>query len=249
MIPARKGRLFGWWFARDARARIERTFGAIHVRGLEELREALARGPVLAVSNHTAWWDALLVVHLAHHALSADVYAMMEAKNLERLPFFGKVGAFGVRTDDPADGAAGIRYAAKLLDRPGRLVWIFAQGREVPITARPLGFRGGAGHVARVAKRARVVTVALRYEHGARPEPEIWLSFDVADTERGAPAAITAALEAKVTASLDGIDAAIAGRGADFSALYTKRPSALFRLAEAALAWLTRPRALAPRQG
>lgn len=248
MIPARKGRLFSWWFARDARARVERSFSAIRVRGLDRLRSALDEGPVLVVSNHTAWWDPLLLVHLCHNALAADVYAMMEAKNLERLPFFGKVGAFGVDTEDPADGAAGVRYAAKLLDRPGRLVWIFAQGREVPVTARPLGFKGGAGLVARVAKRAAVVTAAIRYEHGARPEPEIWLSFDVAGPRAKAPAEITAELEAEVTGALDGIDAAIRSQGGDFDAFYTKRPSAAFALAEAALAWLTRPRALPPRR-
>lgn len=247
MIPARKSRLFAWWFARDARARIERAFSAIRARGLGELARALEEGPVLVVSNHTSWWDPMVLVHLCTNVLGADAYAMMKAENLERLPFFAKVGAFGVRVEDPADGAAAIRYAAKLLDRPGRLVWIFPQGREVPITRRPLGFQPGAAQIARVARKARVIVAAVRYEHGARPEPELWLSFaPLAERPRDA-GELGARMEADVAAAMDGIDAAVGGPAPEFDALYTKPESRLFALAQAALGWLTRPRLPAGR--
>ncbi len=251
MIPARKGRLFAWWFARDARTRIERSFSAIRAKGLGELRRALAEGPVLVISNHTSWWDPLVLVHLCENVLGADAHAMMRAENLERLPFFAEVGAFGVDVEDPTDGAAGIRYAAKLLDRPGRLVWIFPQGREVPVTRRPLGFRPGAAQIARVAKRARVFAAAIRYEHGARPEPELWLSFAELGERPRDVRALGARMEADVTAAMDGVDAAIT-EGAEggphhFDALYIKPESRLFAFAQAALAWLTRPRLPARR--
>ena len=108
MIPARKTPLFNRWFARHARARIEQSFSAVYVKGLREVRAASAEAPLLLLANHTAWWDPLVAIHLSNHVLGLDAFAMMDAKNLERLPFFAKVGAFGVVDDEPDFGREGL---------------------------------------------------------------------------------------------------------------------------------------------
>ncbi len=253
MIPAYKSPAFTSWFARDAERRIRTAFDGVYVRGLAGLRDALARGPLLVVTNHTAWWDPLVSLMVGVRLLGADAYALMDAKNLERLPFFGRVGAFGVTLGDPADGARAIRYAAKLLvapvstqgpratRAPNRLVWIFAQGREVPVTVRPLGFRAGAGEVARVARRAAVVAGALRYEMGSAPRPALWASFDAAE---GGATATTESLEARVTTELDRIEGALGGNDEGFEPVQAPRGDATFSLAQTALSWIARPRAL-----
>lgn len=239
MIEARKSRLFNSFFAGHARARLARTFETVRVRGLDAARARVAREPLLFVSNHTAWWDPLLAIHLSNHLLDADAFAMMDAKNLRALPFFGRVGAFGVDLDDPRDGARAIRYAARLLDRPKRLVWVFAQGRERPITERPLVFRAGSAEVSRVAK-VRVVPVALRYEFGATERPSVFVSMGEAleldrDVARG-----RAAQELGVTRELDAIDAAVrSGKGDDFHVTLRARATPLAGFAARALAWLT----------
>jgi 1-acyl-sn-glycerol-3-phosphate acyltransferase len=242
VIPARKSAAFARWFSGDAERRMRRAFHAVRARGIETIRGALATGPVLVVTNHTAWWDPLVAIVTSMRVLDADAYSMMDARNLERLPFFAKVGAFGVDLSDPRDGARAIRHAAKLLSGPQRLVWIFAQGREVPITVRPLGFRAGSGEIARVS-RAVVVPGALRYEMGATPEPTAWISFGAPiDPIRDVDAA-REEHERRVGDELDRIDRAIARGEADgFEPLHEKRPSALFALAQGALAWATRPR-------
>jgi 1-acyl-sn-glycerol-3-phosphate acyltransferase len=240
VIPAQKSGWFTRWFVGDAETRIFRAFGAVKVRGLEGLACIARDSPVLVVSNHTAWWDPLVVLYVCVRVLRLDAYAMMDAKNLRRLPFFGKVGAFGVDLDDAADGARAIRYAARLLDRPGRLVWIFAQGRELPVTARPLVFRPGSAEIARVASVV-VIPAALRYEHGSRPEPMIYLALgEPLDPDRDVVRARTAH-EAAVTRELDRIDRAlVSGDTSDLTALYEKRPARMMAFAQAALSWLTR---------
>ncbi|HTN83908.1 MAG TPA: lysophospholipid acyltransferase family protein [Sorangium sp.] len=177
MIPARKHRWFNAWFAAHARSRIHGAFGAVLARGVEAARALSAEAPLLLVANHSSWWDPLVVLHVSQHLLGADGYAMMNADNLRRLPFFALVGAFGVDLDLPSDGTAAIRYAARLLDRPGRAVWIFAQGQERPSDERPLGFRAGAAQIARVARRARVLPVALRYEFAGEERPRLYLAI------------------------------------------------------------------------
>jgi 1-acyl-sn-glycerol-3-phosphate acyltransferase len=244
MIPARKNAMFSRWFSGDAMRRIHRTFGSVRVAGLGALARRVTEKPVLVVSNHTAWWDPLLILYLTTRVLRVDAYAMMDAKNLRELPFFGKVGAFGVELDSRTDGARAIRYSAKLLDRPGRLVWIFPQGREVPVTARPLVFRGGSAEIARAARRAAVVPAAIRYEHGSTPQPSIYVSFGAElayerDVARG-----TKVQEAAVAHELERIDQAllaVAGDPSEWTVLHERRPRRLDRALQRALAWLTRP--------
>ncbi len=241
MIPPRKSAVFTRWFVGDAHRRIRRTFGSMHVRGIEEMVRLAAERPILVVSNHTAWWDPLVILELCVRVLRVDAYAMMDAKNLRRLPFFAKVGAFGVDLEDARDGALAMRFAAKLLDRPGRLVWIFAQGREVPTTARPLGFRRGSAEIARVARHAVVVPVAIRYEHGSRPDPSIYVSFGHPFEANRNVVDGSSEQEAAVIRELDWIDRAIVtGDTSELVPLYERKPSCVMHAAERALAWLAR---------
>ncbi|EYF03787.1 lysophospholipid acyltransferase family protein [Chondromyces apiculatus] len=259
MIPARKGRWFNAWFAGHARGRIHGAFSEVWVRGVEETRALVAEAPLLLVANHTSWWDPLLILHLSQHTLEVDGHAMMDAKNLRRLPFFAKVGAFGVDLESAADGAAAIKYAAKLLDRPGRAVWVFPQGRERPAGQRPLGFKAGSAEIARVARRARVVPVGIRYEMGGEERPRLYVSFGAPLTAMREPREARQVQEEAVQAELDRIHEALCaaaevaevggGPGlAEFARLHRAKVSPLGPLLEAWLAHLTRPpRASRPR--
>jgi 1-acyl-sn-glycerol-3-phosphate acyltransferase len=241
MIAARKSARFTRWFAWNAQTRIFRTFAAVRVHGLEQARAQGQTAPLLFVANHSSWWDPLAILYVTTRLLALDGYALMDAKNLRRLPFFGLVGAFGVDLDDPSDGAKSVRYAARLLSGPGRAVWIFPQGREVPVTARPLAFHAGTAQVARVASKAMVVPVAIRYEHGSRPEPTLLVSFgEPLPHFREVTASVAAQVDA-VTCELARIDRAlVVGDDASFETVYERRASWRSAFAEASLSWLTR---------
>ena len=207
----------------------------MRVRGLDRLRSLLAEDAVLVVSNHTSFWDALVVLEIGTRLVRAETYAMMDAKNLERLPFFALVGAFGVNRSSARDGARAVRYAASLLDRSGRLVWIFPQGEETPVTTRPLGFQRGSALVARLAPRARVVPVALRYEHGELAQADLYVSIgDPTDDDH----------ERAVIAELDRIERALEEDDEGFEVVFSRRESLSLRIGQALLALLTRPLAL-----
>lgn len=236
MIPAKKGRLFNAWFSRHARGRIQATFGRVLVAGRAEVRAELAGAPLLVVANHSAWWDALVALWLCELELGADAYALMDAKNLRRLPFFARVGAFGVDLDDPADGARSIRYAAKLLDRPGRVVWVFPEGRERSPFA-PLELQPGAAQMARVARRAKVVAVAVRYVFGEGERPDLWIHIGAPEiAPQGVQEGVARQTEA-IGAGLAAIDRALAaGDPSGFELVHATRPGLLARVAERLLA-------------
>lgn len=148
----------------------------MHLFGFRVLCDTAARHPVLVVSNHTSRWDPMVAMYLINNRARLDGYALMDAKNLRRLPFLGRVGGFGLHLDSARDSAAGIRYAAGLLHRPGRLVWIYPQGGLRPVTA-PLAFKPGAALVGKRVPDARVVPCALRYEFGEDEKPDLYVSF------------------------------------------------------------------------
>lgn len=212
MIRDRKAAWFAWLFARHARTRIRGAFGRVMVHGMEAAKQAVHAGPVLAVVNHSSWWDPLVVLWLSELELGADGYAMMDAKNLRRLPFFTRVGAFGVDLDDALDGARAVRHAAKRLGRAGRVVWIFPEGEERSPYA-PLVLRPGAAGVGRVAREARVLPVGLRYVFGARERPDLWISFGETHETRSDVATGMRDQEASIARELARIDGALADAG------------------------------------
>lgn len=161
-----RSRWFVWWFARHCKRRLERTFGRIRISGREHLNGL--HGPAVIVSNHSAWWDPLIAIWLTQ---GFESYALMDAKNLARLPFFGKVGALGVHLGDPRDGARVIRMCARLLNVPRRLLWVFPQGAERPLHG-PLDFKPGAAAIARLAK-VPVVHVGIHYAFNEREQPDL----------------------------------------------------------------------------
>lgn len=239
MIPAQKSPLFEAFFSAHVQGRLRSSFSSLLLGGAEHVTRVAATRPVLWVGNHTSWWDPLVIYHLSRRHFAVDGHAMMDARNLRKLPFFAKIGAFGVDLSSRDDGAESVRYAASLLDRPRRMVTIFAQGKERTVTARPLGFRRGAGEVARLATEAAVLPFAVRYEVGGDERPRIFLRFG-AEVERGADAVeTTERIEQRVTAMLDELDRGLCeGSLEGYTPLFISR-SAFATVASAALSLMT----------
>lgn len=206
-----------------------------------------AEAPQLWIGNHTSWWDPLIAYHLSGSHFRLDGHAMMDAKNLRKLPFFARIGAFGVDLEDPADGARSLRYAARLLDAPRRMVLIFPQGAERPITERPLRFKPGSGELARLASRSRVIPFALRYDLASEERPRILVRFGAPlpppqSRQEKAPERLRAAHEEAVTTLLDAVDRDVcAGQLDEYVPLFVHR-SAFGELASRALGWIAGPR-------
>jgi 1-acyl-sn-glycerol-3-phosphate acyltransferase len=239
MIPARTSPAFRRWFTGHARGRLRQRFGAVRILGLEAARGLARERPILVVANHQAWWDPLVALVLSD-ALGADGQAMMDARNLRRLPFFRLVGAFGVDLADPRDGALALRYAARQLSAPGRLVWVFPQGAERPGWQRPLGFLAGSAALARLAPAAAVLPVGIRYVFGAWERPDLLVSIGPALPPQPQVEPARRAQEAAVEAELDRLDALVgAGEVAALPALLRGPPDRWGAGAEALLARLT----------
>ena len=242
MIPHAKHRWFTAWFERQAHRRLRASFGALHVAGRDRLARALAQGPVLVVSNHCAWWDPLVALVLTHRLVPSDAYALMDAANLRRRPFFALAGAFGVDRGSRRDGAEAMRHAASLLDRPGRLVWMFPQAEERPQHERPLRFFGGAAGLARRVPGAAVVPVGLAYAFGATAAPAVLVAVGPPLVDAPMLASARRSQVEAVEAELARIERELSRPGTQgFETCSLAGPRRLEALAEWALATLARP--------
>lgn len=212
MIPASKRRWFERWFVRHTTRKLRSSFERVDGRGWDEVRAAATQHPLVFIANHSSWWDGMLAIYLSDRIARTDGYAMLERDNLNAHRFFRLLGGFGVDSGDPRDGVRVLRYAAGLLDRPGRAVWIFPQGTECPSGA-PLRFSGGAAMLGRLSPQSWVVPVGLRYRFGTYERP-------LCAVAAGAPRPITAdsvadasAQARTVTALLADIDEAASVEG------------------------------------
>lgn len=206
MIPARHDPLFAAVFARYTAWSIRRNLSAVWVRG--SLPRTLA--PLVVAAQHVAWWDPMVLFHLSRIRFDGTHYTMMEAANLSRLRFFGRLGAFGVERASRAETLATMRYALARLREPGSRVWIFPQGRLAPADARPLDCDPGATWLA-VRARALVVAVALRYEYLDAQHPQAFVSFSEPRLlEALPPSDAPDPVETMLTAEADRLSTAVA---------------------------------------
>jgi 1-acyl-sn-glycerol-3-phosphate acyltransferase len=185
---------------------MRRAFDGVFVRGLERTRALAERGPVIVAANHVAWWDPLFTV-LLDELLGTTGYALMDEKNLGRLPFFGWLGAIPIVRDDARLALEQLRASARLLSSPGTALWIFPQGTQRPAHLRPLGVKSGVTRLSLDA-RVPVVPLALNYLFRQTSEPAALASFGapLAAEERGRRTFVEA-LERSLEDELDAIDA------------------------------------------
>ncbi len=212
------------WYAKR---RVAGAFDGLFVDGLAEARALVRTRPLVFAMNHVSWWDSFVVL-LLDEALGTESHCLMDAQNLARLPFFGWIGAVPLRRDKPREALADLKAAAQLVDRPGRILWIFPQGHQRPGHLRPLGLERGVSLLAADAK-ADVVPVSLSYSFREAPQPSICVSIGRPCTLRrsGPPEA----LERSLVAGLDRNDDFItAGRG-EYEAIIPPKVAARVPLA------------------
>lgn len=244
MIEAVRWRPFARWFRSHVEGRLRSTFTAVHIRGLDSMRDAATGASVLIIANHSSWWDSLVALWLTESELpNSEVYGMMDASNLARFRFFRWTGCFGVDLSSRRDGARATRYALGLLKLRDTALWVFPQGAEQPPHV-PLRFLPGAAGIAKRAAPVRVVPVALAYVFEGDERPHVYIS--VGEPMSLADGADREAQERAVEAERDRIKLQVETQEQGFSTIFAREPTALSRWASACLdrfaGWL------APRQ-
>ena len=166
--------------------------------------------PVIAYMNHSAWWDAVVPVHLSHDLFRREIHALMEAEQIRRYPFFRHLGCFGAEEGGLNEARAVAEYAVKVLgsDR-SPILWICPQGALLPSHV-PLRFKSGLARIAKAVPEAVLVPVAFRYQFLKHEKPDCWVRIGepVARAEETIPL-LTRRLEMHLQREMDALDDAI----------------------------------------
>ena len=158
-----------------ARRRVARALDGVWVSGLDRTRAALAQRPLIFAANHVAWWDSLLLVVL-DEALGSLGWAVMDADSLRKLPFLGWLGGLPLDRSSPERSRECLQACAALLDRPGRALWMFPQGRQRPAHLRPLDLKTGL-QTLHAANPVDIVAVSITYVFLERDRPAAVVRF------------------------------------------------------------------------
>jgi chlorobactene lauroyltransferase len=174
MITARKAAWFETTFDLYNRSLLWRRFKSLNINGLEYLQERDKTVPLVLYANHSSWFDPLVAYRISRLA-KLDAYAMMEEKNLRKLMFFRKIGAFSVVRENPRKAVKSINYIVEEIKaKPNRAVWIFPQGEIQPNDIRPLELFHGLARIVEKTGRCYAAPVAMRFEFLEDFKPEIF---------------------------------------------------------------------------
>lgn len=162
-------------------------------------------GPIVVYLNHPSWWDAAVLILLAHRLFRRRVsYAPFDAKMLKRYGVFARIGAFAVDLESARGAAQFLKASRAILSRPDRMLWITAQGRFADVRRRPLGLRPGVAHLPEIAPDALFVPLALEYAFWDERGAEAFAAF-------GPPIPAVALLALSRPERLARLEAALAG--------------------------------------
>lgn len=178
-------RLFGWW-SRDKM--LGRKFHALRVAQEQDgTLGAVADhpGPVVCVTNHTSWWDPIVMLVLHRQVLAGrTLRAPMDAAQLRRFRFFRRLGTFGIEPDEPRSLDAMVEYLARYFTEDTRpTLWITPQGRFADVR-EPVRTRPGAAAICATHGDTRCVAINLEYAFWLDAKPEILVRYQRVEPEK-----------------------------------------------------------------
>ncbi len=209
MLEARKSVWFEKVFAVYNHNLLKRRFNSLQVSGLNFLSERDKHFPLIIYTNHSSWWDGLVAFQISRQA-KLDAFLMMEEKQLLKLRFFRKLGAFSITREKPRDAMKSINYAAKILQlKSNRTVWIFPQGEILPNDIRPLGFYNGLSKIIEKVGNCYAVPLAMRFEFLGEFKPEIFVKIgmpEIFESNQGiVTSEMTVLFKKRLTETLDAL--------------------------------------------
>jgi len=203
--PAGATRVFGAYLDRLAR----RAFATVRWRSRTAWQDWDPAIPVLAVANHTGWWDGFLS-HQVSRAMGWRFRILMEAEHLARYRTFRRFGAMPVERRDPRQAMRDLELAEAEL-QPWTMVWIYPQGSRRPAAEPLVHLEHGAGWMIRRHEGPlRVLPVAFRYAFLSEQRPEAfallgdpWLAEGIVSDDRRAITGRLGEMLARTIAELD----------------------------------------------
>lgn len=176
-IPSRSEFLHRWfgWYVR--RYQLAKHFHAVRLAKAGPVPSVPLHLPLMVVLNHASWWDPLVGWPLQDLFPGRSSFAPMDAAMLKKYGIFKQLGFYGVEQGTARGAVQFLRQSLQILEQPGTMLWITAQGEFVDPRKRPVELRRGIGHLVSRLAHAAVIPLALEYPFWTEKTPEALVHF------------------------------------------------------------------------
>lgn len=164
-----ESRFLIWFFTSYTRWLYWRTFAKVDIR-TEYAPEA--GQSTLYILNHHYWFDALTPLLLNHRYFHQRLLAIMDKVQLEKHPFFAKLGAIPIDRSNARSAVKTLDQASDWLNEPGTCVFLFPQGKLTDST-EPIVLESGVVRLIENAPMADVVPIGMHIHFRNGPKPEL----------------------------------------------------------------------------
>lgn len=164
-----ESRFLIWFFTTYTRWLYWRTFAKVDIQS--EYRPTPGQS-TLYVLNHHYWFDALTPLLLNHSHFQQHLMAIMDKVQLEKHPFFAKLGAIPIDRSHARNAVKTLDQAADWLNEPGTCVFLYPQGKLTD-SIEPIVLESGVVRLIENAPMADVVPIGMHIHFRNGPKPEL----------------------------------------------------------------------------
>lgn len=177
MLEANKKLWFEKVFAVYNRNLLKRRFHSLQVKNFNQLQERNKNIPLIIYTNHSSWWDGLVLFEILK-GKDFDSFVMMEEKQLKDLGFFRYLGAFSVIRENFREAVKSADYAVGTLKTGNnKTLLIFPQGEILASDYRPVKFFNGLAYIVEKIGKCNLLPCSVRYEFLKFYKPQIFVRF------------------------------------------------------------------------
>ena len=173
-IPAKESRFIIWFFYQYTSFLLKRRFRNVIIN--QQYKLVNEKRTVYFI-NHFYWWDGLLPLYLNNKIFGQTARALMEDKQMKKYPFFSKIGAFSINLEDTRSTIHSLRYALQSLARPNSSLFIYPQGKIVPVSYTHPNFKPGLAWLYQHSSDIDFVPIAFYIDHSKHHKPDLYISI------------------------------------------------------------------------
>jgi chlorobactene lauroyltransferase len=164
-----ESRFLIWFFTTYTRWLYWRTFVKVDIQS--EYTPTPGQS-TLYVLNHHYWFDALTPLLLNHRFFHQTLMAIMDKVQIEKRPFFAKLGAIPIDRSNARSAVKTLDQAADWLNEPGTCVFLYPQGKLTD-AFEPIVLESGVVRLIDNAPMADVVPIGMHIHFRNGPKPEL----------------------------------------------------------------------------
>lgn len=172
MLRPKPNKIAAWFFDLYLNQIVKSDFNSWHILRYPENIDP--KIPIILTPNHVSWWDGFFAWKLNNLLFQKPFYLLMLEKELKKVRFFQKLGAFSINPDSPKKILETLSFIGDLMNENVLLIY-YPQGRITATTSMIIINRG----LTKVScsKPVQILTLYTTIEPLNTRKPNVFFTF------------------------------------------------------------------------